>query len=275
MKNKMMMVGLLTVGTALSVRAAWKDFTPENYVCGPKLTAESLNGKVVLVDKWATWCGPCRRMMPHTEKIAKKFKSRGLVVVGSHAEKGFSKDDVAKYAKENGFSFSFYKSAGWDGNVGFDGGIPFLYVIDKKGNVAYGGRDPAALEKAIEEALGKAGGGSFVNDADLVEYKALKGKLVLGKSVEPILKRLKADIAAAEKNPASATFARRKPEAEKIVAAAEACKTDLVAEIEAATAAGKKADAIKSIDLLTATWPSLKKDWTAKKKELQKKDAQK
>lgn len=269
--NRKVIIGILAAGTMLPGLAAWKGFTSENYVCGPKLTAEALNGKVVLVDKWATWCGPCRRMMPHTEKIAKKFKSRGLIVVGSHAANGFSKEGVEKYVKENKFSFSFYKEANWDGDVGYDGGIPFLYVIDKSGKVVYGGRNPEAVEKAIDAALGKAGGDTIVDEATLVEYKSLKGKLTPGKSIESVEKRLKADIAFAEKNPTSKTFAKRKPEAEKIVAAIEEYKTTLVTAIEAEIAEGKKVEAVKHIDLLTATWPSLKKEWSAKRKELQKK----
>jgi len=265
-------VGMIVgIGMALPVLAAWQGFTDANYVCGPKLTNEGLNGKVVLVDKWATWCGPCRQMMPHTEKIAKKYKSRGLIVVGSHANRGFSKDDVAKYVKSNNFSFSFYKEAGWDGDVGYDGGIPFLYVIDRGGKVVYGGRNPEAVEKAIESVLGKAGGGAIVDDAELVEYKNLKGKVVPGKSVELAERKLKADIATAEKNPTSATFAKKKSEAEKILAAIEAYKKDLIEAIEAETAAGKKEEAVKHIDLLTATWPSLKTEWTAKRRDLLKK----
>lgn len=264
------LVGFTTVGLSLAACAAWKDFTPENYVCGPKLTAESLKGKVVLVDMWATWCGPCRRMMPHTEEIAKKFKGR-LVVVGSHVASGFSKEKVESYVKENGFSFSFYKSAGWDGEVGYDGGIPFLYVVDKKGNVVYGGRNPTEVEKAIAAAIGKAGGDTFVDEAELVEYKALKGKLVPGKPVEQIMKRLKADVETANKNPSSETFARKKAEAIKIATAVKEYKKGLQESIDAEIAAGEKDAAVKHIDLLMATWPSTKTEWAAKKKDLQKK----
>ena len=49
--------------------------------------------------------------------------------------------------KENGYTFSFYNQAKWDGDVGFDGGIPFLYVVNKKGEVVYHGRNAAAVDE--------------------------------------------------------------------------------------------------------------------------------
>ena len=48
---------------------------------GRTLTLESLTGKVVLIDFWATWCGPCREALPHIRQIAQKFEGQPLVVL--------------------------------------------------------------------------------------------------------------------------------------------------------------------------------------------------
>lgn len=268
--KRVMLVLVLMLAARMASAGEWVGLTEENYACGPKLTPTQLRGRVVLVDMWATWCGPCRAMMPHTEELAKKFKGKAIVI-GSHVDRGFSKDGVANYVKENGFSFSFYKDAKISGeDIHFDGGIPFLYVVNKKGKVVCWGRNPAAIEKAIVESLAEGGGATFVGDDELIVYKNLKGKLLPGKPVEGILKTLKADIATANKNPSSETFAKRKEEAIKIAKAVKEYKEDLLASIKIAIESGEKEEALKSIDLLIATWPSTKKEWSAKRKALAK-----
>lgn len=269
MKRILVCAMMLMAGAA---GAAWEGLTEENYACGPKLSATQLSGRVVLVDMWATWCGPCRMVMPHTVELAKKYKSKGLIVIGSHVERGFSKDQVANVvASEKWDGISYYKEAKWTGgSIGFDGGIPFLYVINKKGKVVAHGRNFGAIENAIADALSQAGGASFIEQEELVEYKHLAKKLAPGKPVEGIMKTLKADIATANKNPSSETYAKRKTEAVKIAKAVKAYKADLISTIEAEIEAGEKEEAVKHIDLLIATWPSAKGEWAAKKKGLVK-----
>jgi len=48
---------------------------------GQRVSMDDLTGKVVLLDFWATWCGPCREALPHMKEIAKKFQGQPLVVL--------------------------------------------------------------------------------------------------------------------------------------------------------------------------------------------------
>lgn len=54
---------------------------------GKSVSLASLKGKVVLLDFWASWCGPCRKSMPHLEQTYQKYQSKGLVVVGVNVDK--------------------------------------------------------------------------------------------------------------------------------------------------------------------------------------------
>src|SRR5262245_42309568 len=60
---------------------AMPPLTVTDWVNG-KVSAEDIKGKVVVVDFYATWCGPCMAAIPHNNELLKKYKDRGLVIVG-------------------------------------------------------------------------------------------------------------------------------------------------------------------------------------------------
>jgi thiol-disulfide isomerase/thioredoxin len=101
---------------------------------GNKVSSADLKGKVVVLDFWATWCGPCLRAMPTIQKVADKYAGKDVVVLGMHTDsKSDSKaKEVATKAKA---SYTIVLDAG---DVGQDygvGGIPALVVIGKDGKV--------------------------------------------------------------------------------------------------------------------------------------------
>jgi thiol-disulfide isomerase/thioredoxin len=65
---------------------------------GEEMTLTSLKGKVVLLDFWATWCGPCREAIPHLVALHKRYREKGLVVIGMSADKGEG-DVVRRFVK--------------------------------------------------------------------------------------------------------------------------------------------------------------------------------
>lgn len=68
----------------------------EMWVNGTPLTEESLKGKVVLVDFWAIWCGPCIRTFPHLREWQEKWGDKGLVIIGATRFYGYKRWDAEK-----------------------------------------------------------------------------------------------------------------------------------------------------------------------------------
>jgi thiol-disulfide isomerase/thioredoxin len=99
---------------------------------GQRLSLEDLEGKVVLIDFWATWCGPCREALPHIREIAQKFQGQPLVVLSVSLDKDESKwkDFVAK----NGMTWMQYRDG--DGDIArlfAVHAIPHTFTIDSDG----------------------------------------------------------------------------------------------------------------------------------------------
>jgi thiol-disulfide isomerase/thioredoxin len=94
----------------------------------------SLRGKVVVLDFWASWCGPCRRSMPQIEALHREFARKGLVVLGVNSE---DPDAASKYLREKGYSFpTLMDKTGTVGNQFNVKGIPTSVVIDRTGKVS-------------------------------------------------------------------------------------------------------------------------------------------
>lgn len=124
---------------------------------GKAITSASLRGKVVLIDLWATWCGPCKLASPTIQKIHDKYAKRGVVVIGANTDA--SAPEVKAYMKEHGYTYKFATGAqGFLDSTGAPG-IPFFVVLDKKGKVIgqelgfTPGLTGTRLSKAIDKGL--------------------------------------------------------------------------------------------------------------------------
>lgn len=69
---------------------------------GNKVTLSSLKGKVIVLDFWATWCAPCKQVMPTIQKMHEKYKSKGVLVYGVNT---WERADAAKFMKDNKYSY--------------------------------------------------------------------------------------------------------------------------------------------------------------------------
>jgi thiol-disulfide isomerase/thioredoxin len=118
---------------------------------GKAVTNKSLKGKVVLIDFWATWCGPCKMGMPTMQRLYAKFRKQGLVVIGADVlENG--KDAATKgfaYAKSQKLSYLFTTQGDSVAQKLGIQGIPALFLLDKNGVIrdAKTGFDPSGGEE--------------------------------------------------------------------------------------------------------------------------------
>jgi thiol-disulfide isomerase/thioredoxin len=129
------------------------DFTLKDLEGRPH-SLKSLRGKVVLLDFWATWCGPCRITMPQVAKIHTEFKSRGVEVMSINV--GEAPAAAGNYMRKNGYRFPTLLDQKHEVATRYRvNGIPTLVVIDRAGTVSdylVGARDEADLRAALKKA---------------------------------------------------------------------------------------------------------------------------
>jgi thiol-disulfide isomerase/thioredoxin len=124
---------------------------------GSSLTLpKDLLGKVLVIDFWATWCGPCIREIPHMLEVYAKYKPKGVEFVGISLDRAGSKDMLAKFVKTRKMNWIHtFSGKGWDDpTAGVYGvrGIPSIWVIGKDGKVV-SSNARSNLEGTIEKAL--------------------------------------------------------------------------------------------------------------------------
>ena len=124
---------------------------------GREHSLAALRGKVVVLDFWATWCGPCKRAMPGLQSLHERFAERGLTVIGvSVRETG----DPVEYMREKGFSYLGLVKGDEIAPAYGVGGIPHLFVIAKDGTIAFQTVGFSAdleqrIERVVEGLLGE------------------------------------------------------------------------------------------------------------------------
>jgi thiol-disulfide isomerase/thioredoxin len=111
-----------------------------------------LKGKVVVLDVWATWCPPCRAMIPHERELVKKLKDKPFVLVSISGDD--KKEALTNFLKTNDMPWTHW----WEGrgplmtqlNIQF---FPTIFVLDTKGVIRYKGVRGEAMDHAVDTLL--------------------------------------------------------------------------------------------------------------------------
>lgn len=126
---------------------------------GDPVALDKLRGKIVYVDFWASWCGPCRRSFPWMNEMQQKYGGKGFVVVGVNVDK--KRTDADKFLAQNPANFTIaFDEAGATPTAYAVKGMPSSYLIDGTGKIVYVERGfldehKTELEQRIAALVGK------------------------------------------------------------------------------------------------------------------------
>lgn len=128
-------------------------------VDGGKFDLSEFNGKVVLVDFWATWCGPCVRELPNVKEVYDEYHSRGFDVIGISLDSDIS--ELKQFLRDEHIRWPILfeddpEHTGWDNPLAEKyevSGIPFTALIDRQGKVVTLSARGERLGKLVSELV--------------------------------------------------------------------------------------------------------------------------
>ena len=122
---------------------------------GVSVSLSDFRGKYVLLDFWASWCGPCRAENPNVKKVYEKYKSKGLEIIGVSLD--VKVDAWRKAIETDGLPWLHMSDLkGWNSivtDVYQIHGIPMLFVLDENNRIVGEGLRGEELEKCVQKVL--------------------------------------------------------------------------------------------------------------------------
>lgn len=124
---------------------------------GAQIASSTFKGKVVILDFWATWCGPCKMEVPHLVNLQSKYRSQGLAIVGVSLDANGA-GDVKPFADEHDVNYTMLiGNEAVAKSYGSINAIPTTFVIGRDGKIVQrfiGYTPPEVFEQTIKPLLG-------------------------------------------------------------------------------------------------------------------------
>ena len=122
---------------------------------GKTLSPADYKGKVLLIDFWATWCGPCVMEMPNVKNVYNRYHAKGFEIVGISLDQ--SRDKLDAYLRQQQIEWpQYFDGKWWSNDVAVKYGItsiPTTVLVDRKGKIRFKTLRGKQLEKAVQELL--------------------------------------------------------------------------------------------------------------------------
>ena len=140
---------------ALIIGSSFPSFD-ETDITGKQMTLSKYRGKVLLVDFWATWCGPCLMELPYVLSTYEKYHGQGFEIVGISGDKDLA--TLANFVKTKNMPWQQFFDVGASNKLAIRYGamtIPTTYLLDREGKIIAKSLRGEQLEQAVADALGK------------------------------------------------------------------------------------------------------------------------